>query len=95
MSIESVNTNPSPDSLVEAIGGAAHGSGASVEHVGVDHRRGDVAVAEELLDGSNVVAVLQQMGGEGVTERVRTGALAEAARRAASFIARWMTDSWR
>src|SRR5688572_8969899 len=67
-----------PTGLVKAVGGAAHGSGASVEHVGVDHRRGDVAVAEELLDGPNVVAALEQVGGEGVTERVRTGTLAEA-----------------
>ena len=36
---------------VEAVGGA------SVEDVGVDHGGGDVAVAEELLDGTDVAAV--------------------------------------
>jgi hypothetical protein len=32
--------------------------------VGVDHRRLDVLVAEELLDSANVVASHKQMGGE-------------------------------
>jgi len=36
--------------------GAADGEGAAVEDVGVDHGGGDVAVAQELLDGANVVA---------------------------------------
>ena len=40
---------------------------ASVEDVGVDHRRLEVAVAEELLDGANVRAVLEQVGGVAVT----------------------------
>ena len=33
--------------------------GAAVEHVRVDHRRRDVAVAEQLLHRADVVAVLQ------------------------------------
>ena len=42
----------------EAVGGAEDAGGATVEDVGVDHGGGDVAVAEELLDGSDVGAVL-------------------------------------
>jgi hypothetical protein len=42
---------------VEAVGRAEDSGGASVEDVGVDHGGGDVAVAEELLDGSDVGAV--------------------------------------
>jgi len=42
--------------------------GATVEDVGVDHGGGDVAVAEELLDGANVVAGLKQVGREGVPQ---------------------------
>lgn len=38
-----------------------------VEDAGVDHRRAYVVVTEKLLDGADVVAVLQQVGGERVT----------------------------
>ena len=34
----------------------------AVENVGVDHRGVDVGVTEKLLDGANVVAVLEQVG---------------------------------
>ena len=36
----------------------------------VDLRRRDIAVAEELLDGSDVLSVLQEVRGEGVAEGV-------------------------
>ena len=49
---------------------AADAAAAAVQDVGVDHRGADVAVAQQLLDGSDVVAALQQVGGEGVAERV-------------------------
>ena len=42
----------------------------AVQHVGVDHRRVDMLVAEELLDCPDVVTVLDQVGREGVAERV-------------------------
>ena len=54
----------------EAVRRAVHRAGATIEDVGVDHRRGHVLVAEELLHGADVVAVLQEMGGEGVAEGV-------------------------
>ena len=40
--------------------------------MGVDHRRGHVLVAEQLLDGADVVARLRQVRREGVAERVAT-----------------------
>ena len=40
----------------EAVGRALDGTAAAVEDVGVDHSGTDVAVAEQLLDGANVVA---------------------------------------
>jgi hypothetical protein len=41
----------------------------------VDHRGADVAVTEELLDGPDVVVVLEQVSGKGVSERVARGEL--------------------
>jgi hypothetical protein len=39
-------------------GGAEDAGGTAVEDVGVDHGGGDVAVAEDFLDGADVGAVL-------------------------------------
>ena len=47
----------------EAVGGAQDAGGAAVQHVGVDHGGGHVAVSEQLLDGADVGAVFQQVGG--------------------------------
>lgn len=38
--------------------------------MGIDHGGGDVGVAEQLLHGADVVAVLEQVGGEGMAERM-------------------------
>jgi hypothetical protein len=46
--------------------------------VGVNLRGGYVPVPEELLHGADVVAVFQQVGGEGVAEGVGAGALGDA-----------------
>ena len=43
---------------------AGDAEGASVEDVGVDHCRLEVAVAEQLLDGADVRSVLEQVAGE-------------------------------
>ena len=48
------------------VGGAAHPGRAAVEDVGVDHRRGDVAVPEEFFSRADVVPVLEQVGRERV-----------------------------
>ena len=41
--------------------GTDHRPAPAIQHVRVDHRRADVAVAQELLDGADVVAGLQEM----------------------------------
>ena len=43
--------------------------------MGVNHRRADIGMAEQLLYGANVVAALQQVGGERMAQRVRRGGL--------------------
>ena len=49
---------------------ALHADARPVEHMGIDHRGADVLVAQQLLHGPNIVAVFQQMCGEGVAQRV-------------------------
>ena len=44
---------------------------ALVEHMGIDLGGGDVGVAQHLLHGAQVGAMVQQMGGEGVAQHVR------------------------
>ncbi len=39
-------------------------------HVGVDLGGGDIGVAEEFLNDSEVGAILQEMGGKGMAEEV-------------------------
>jgi len=41
-----------------------------VQDVGVDHGGRDVGVTEQLLDGTDVVSGLEQVGGEGVAQGV-------------------------
>ena len=48
--------------------------------VGVDLRGGDAAVPEHLLDGAQVGAALQQVGGEGMAQRMRGNLFAECPR---------------
>src|ERR1044072_6491755 len=43
--------------------------------MGVDHRRGDIAMAEELLHGADVLSALQQMRGERMAQGVTARAL--------------------
>src|SRR5438552_17967420 len=46
--------------------------------MGVDHGHRDVPVAQDLLDGADVVAALQKVSGEGVTESVTSHAFVDA-----------------
>src|SRR6266542_3437395 len=64
-----------PHALNSRSAGAPHSRRPPVEHVRVDLRGAHVAVPEELLDGSDIVPVLAQMGREGVTQCVRRGPL--------------------
>jgi len=43
---------------------------ASVQHMGVNHRRANVSVAQQLLDRQNIIPILQQVGGKGVAKRM-------------------------
>lgn len=52
------------------IGRALNAAAATVEYVGVDHRRLQLRVAEQFLDRADVVAVGEQVGGEAVTQTV-------------------------
>lgn len=56
----------------------AHPASTVLEDVGVDHRRGYVAVAEELLHRADVVAPLQEVRREGMAEGVAGDPLVEA-----------------
>ena len=44
--------------------GAPNRDAAAFQDVGVDHGRGHFAVAEELLDGPDVIAAFEEMGRE-------------------------------
>ena len=50
------------------IEGAADSEGSPIDHVGIDHRRAEIFVAEEVLDGADIVIVFEKMGCEAVTE---------------------------
>lgn len=51
---------------------------AAIQHVRVDHRRRNVGVTQELLDGAYVVSSLEQMRRERMPHRVTTYSLANA-----------------
>jgi len=53
-----------------AIEGGANRQSAALEDVGVNHGGLHVFVTEEFLDGADVVAVLEEVGGKGVAEGV-------------------------
>ena len=63
----------------QGVRGAPYSHPALVEDVGVNHRGPDARVAEELLDGADVVAVFQEVGGERMAEGVTCGPLRDAA----------------
>jgi len=62
----------------EVVGGAADAEAALVEDVGVDHRGREFPVAEQFLDGADVVAGFEQVGGEAVAQCVAGGRLGDA-----------------
>ncbi len=62
----------------DPIRGASDRTRAPVEDMRVDHGRTDVVVAQELLDRPDVMAIVQQVGGEGVTQGVAAHALGDA-----------------
>ena len=61
------------DGLVGLVEGASDAEWAAVQDVRVDHGGGHVAVAEELLDGPDVVAGLEEVGREAMSQGVTGG----------------------
>ena len=57
---------------------ASHTRWPTVQDVGVDHRRGDVAVPEQFLHCADVVSVLEQVRGERVPEAMARRRLRDA-----------------
>ena len=51
----------------ETVRRAPHTSAATIEDVSVDHGRAHVPMAEELLNGADVIAAFEQVCGERVT----------------------------
>ena len=60
------------------VGRATHTEASTIEHMGVDHRRADIGVSEQFLNRSDVVAVFEQVSGEGVVQSVATGSFGDA-----------------
>jgi len=49
--------------LAEKVGGTLDSYAGGIEDVGVDHGGGDVVVSEKFLDGADVCAALEEVGG--------------------------------
>ena len=80
---------------LQTIRGAPHAQGAPIQDVRVNHRRADIRMAEQLLDCSNVVAILKEMRRKGWRNVWQLTRFAIAARRTAAVTARWTADSCR
>ncbi len=64
----------------QSVGWASHSRHADVQHVGVNHRRRHVRVAEQLLHRADVLPVFQQVRGERVPQGVGGGVLGDPGR---------------
>ena len=62
----------------DPVRGASDRPRAPVEDMRIDHGGADVVLAQEFLDRPDVVAIVQQVGGKGVTESVAAHALGDA-----------------
>ena len=45
---------------------------AAIENVSINHSSRSVPMPQQLLNGSNVIATLQQVSGEGMSQRMAT-----------------------
>ena len=61
-----------------AVGRTSDAAWNRSQDVSVDHRRAHIAVPKKLLDGADVVAILQQVCRKRVSQRVGTAALSDA-----------------
>jgi hypothetical protein len=76
ISVRILDIHPSP--AEEPVQRASDGGGAAVQDMRVDHGRGDVLMAEQLLDRADVVAVFEKVRRERVAERMAAGVLRDA-----------------
>src|SRR5512136_578475 len=60
------------------IQGTLYGPCAALEHMGVDHGGFDILVTEQFLDGTDVVTILEKLGGEGMAEGMRGNGFVQA-----------------
>ena len=82
--------HPSSQPL-QSIDWASHPRATPVQNMCVDHGRPHIAMAEEFLNRSDVVPVLEQVGGKGVPECVAGSRLGQA-RLAEGFLDRPLQD---
>ena len=57
-------------SLYLSIKRASHSERSSLENVSIDHGCLDILVSEQILNGTNIYAVLEKVRGEGMAEGV-------------------------
>jgi hypothetical protein len=53
-----------PRAILQQVSWALDASSASIQHMRRDHRRADISMAKQLLNGADVVASFEQVGGE-------------------------------
>jgi hypothetical protein len=83
---QSISAGPAAqDGSSKPVCGAAHATSTSVQDVRIDHRRAHVLVAQELLSGPNVVAILKEVRRKRMTERMATGRLGDPCRASGFF----------
>jgi len=59
--------------VLESIDRAANARWSTVENMGVNHRRFDVAMAQKLLNRSNIIPAFEQVSCEGMPESMACG----------------------
>jgi hypothetical protein len=59
-----------PDCDLDVIERASDSESALCQHVGIGHRSTDIAMAQQFLDGADIVSLFEEVSGEGVSERV-------------------------
>ena len=57
---------------------AVDGQAAALDDVGVDHGGGDIFVAQQFLDGPNIITGFKEVGGKRVTQGVAANPFGDA-----------------
>ena len=58
--------------VLQPVGRALHSKRSTIDDMRVNHRRRDAGVAEQFLDGPDVIPVLEQVGRKRVSQRIHT-----------------------